>query len=279
MLSLVAFPAPACDAPAMGLPDRAELLALVDRNMVAMYGADTRATPGGCVHEVPGLVLCRTPRGTLGTNMVMVTGPTDAAAVLRESEQFYRAGGHPFSVWTREHADARLDEDLRRRGFVEIHREPGMVLAPDARGPNRARAELRIAPVRDDAGRRALAQVVAAAFALYGTPEESTEEHFATLAGVTSPTTQAFLARAGERAVAAAILYLGHGVAGVGWVATLPSEFGRGFGSAITWAVVEEGFRRGARLASLQASPMGAPMYARMGFTVATHYRWFLAPG
>ncbi len=41
--------------------------------------------------------------------------------------------------------------------------------------------------------------------------------------------------------------------------------------------MIAEGLRRGARFMSLQASPMGEPMYRRMGFTTPTHYRWFLA--
>src|SRR5438128_1532477 len=79
------------------------------------------------------------------------------------------------------------------------------------------------------------------------------------------------------RALAGAILYMAHGVGGIGWVGTLPEEFGRGYGRAVTWAAITEGLRRGARFTNLQASPMGEPMYRRMGFTTATHYRWFLA--
>jgi hypothetical protein len=210
--------------------------------------------------------------------MVIVRGRTDAVSILRETERLYRVGGHPFSVWTRDHADAALEDDLRRHGFFEVHLEPGMILAAAAFRPRPLPQDLTVHAVHDDARRAALSRVVAAAFAVYGTPEPSTEEHFARLESVTGPDIQAFLACSGERPVAAAILYMAHGVAGVGWVGTLPSDFGHGFGGAVTSAVAEEGFRRGARFVSLQASPMGAPMYTRMGFTVATHYRWFLAP-
>jgi GNAT superfamily N-acetyltransferase len=69
---------------------------------------------------------------------------------------------------------------------------------------------------------------------------------------------------------------MAHGVGGIGWVGTLPEEFGRGYGRAVTEAVIAEGFRRGACFMNLQASPMGEPMYRRMGFTTPTHYRWWL---
>jgi len=110
-----------------------------------------------------------------------------------------------------------------------------------------------------------------------GFQDASVTEHFETAASVSGPETQAYLAYRDGRAVAGAILYMAHGVGGIGWVATLPAEFGRGYGRAVTRAVIEDGFARGARFMNLQASPMGEPMYRRMGFTTPTHYRWFLA--
>ena len=119
---------------------------------------------------------------------------------------------------------------------------------------------------------------MARAFGLYGNAEESIVEHFATLASVCGPTTQAFLAWRDGHAVAGATLYMAHGVGGIGWVGTSPDAFRRGYGQTVTRAVIAEGFRRGARFMNLQASPMGEPMYRRMGFLTPTHYRWFLAP-
>jgi len=263
----------------MPLPHGDELLTLMDLNMVAMYDADTRATPGGEVAEAPGLVMCRTPRGTVASNMAIVTGPIDARTVRELTDHLYRRAESPFSVWTREHADARLEAGLRELGFHQIHREPGMTFTPGAARPGRTPSEIMIRPVTDDAGREDYGRVMAKAFGVYGTPEASTAEHFAALPSVVGPTTQAFLAYKEGRAVAGAILYMAHGVGGIGWVGALPEEFGQGYGSAVAWAVVEEGLRRGARFMNLQASPMGEPMYRRMGFATPTHYRWFLASG
>jgi hypothetical protein len=179
-------------------------------------------------------------------------------------------------VWTREHADAALEPALNALGFHHIHREPGMVFLPGA-GPAVAPPPgVAIRPVRDDADRVAYSALVTRAFAVYGVPEDSIGEHFATLDSVLGPDTQGFLAWRDDRAVAGAILYMAHGVGGIGWVGTHPDELRRGYGQAITWAVIEEGLRRGARFMNLQASPMGEPMYRRMGFTTPTHYRWFL---
>jgi predicted acetyltransferase len=72
-------------------------------------------------------------------------------------------------------------------------------------------------------------------------------------------------------------VYLTHGVAGIAWVGTIPECRNRGFGEAVTWAAVREGLRRGACFANLQASPMGRPIYERMGFITPTSYRVMVA--
>jgi acetyltransferase (GNAT) family protein len=258
-------------------PDATELLALMDRNMVAVCAADTRATPGGEVMESPGLLLCRTPHGTVATNMAIVTGPIEAHAVRALTATMYAGGETPFSVWTREHADEALASELPRHGFHQVHREAGMVFMPGAASPTTRPADIEIRPVVDENGRAEYGRLMASAFGVYGTPAESTAEHFATLASVSGPATQAYLAWRRDRAIAGATLYMAHGVGGIGWVGTLPEEFGHGYGSAVTWAVIDEGLRRGARFMNLQASPMGEPMYRRMGFLTPTYYRWFLA--
>src|SRR5438552_11947262 len=125
----------ACERDPVSPPERVELLALMDANMVAVYAADTRATPGGGVAETPGLVMCRTPHGTVATNMAIVTGRIDAPTIRSRTLAFYGPTGSPFSVWTREHADAALEGELGTLGFHPIHREPGMAFLPGAGRP------------------------------------------------------------------------------------------------------------------------------------------------
>src|SRR4029077_11384474 len=168
--------------------------------------------------EAPGLVMCRTPHGTLATNMAIVTGPIDAGTVRDRTLAFYRPTDSPFSVWPRKHADAGLDGELGPLGFHPVHREPGMAFLPGAGPPVLPPPEITIRPVTDDAGRADYGRVMALAFALYGTPEPSTAEHFETLASVVGPTTQAYLAYLDGRAVAGATLYMACGVGGIGWV-------------------------------------------------------------
>jgi len=249
--------------------------------MIAMYVADTRATPGGVVIETDALVACRTPRGTVGSNMAIVAGPTTVAGIRAVTDVLYERGAHPFTVWTRAHADAALESELRAAGWLEVYLEPGMTFLPGAaeprgaaaghRGPCRRRRRRsggvcrhrgrRVRRVRHPrgVGPRALRGARLAARA--GHP------------GLPRPRSARPAGGGGRRST------WRHGVGGVGWVGALPDAFGRGYGRAATWAVVREGLARDASFLSLQASQMGAPMYTRMGFTTPTHYRWFLVPG
>ena len=258
--------------------ERAKLLALMDLNWMEMVREIARFTPGGWVVETEGLVMCGSPRGTIVANMAIVAGPVPAATVRAQTERCFRSTGVPFSVMTRDHADTALQVELTQKGFreVELLTTPAMAffVGDGTRRPLPQNIGIRC--VVDDAGREDYARVMAEAYGVYGAPKASILSHFALLGSVVGPTKQAFLAYRNRLPVAGAILYLSHGVGGVGWVGTVPSEFGRGYGSAVTWKVVTEGLARGARFMNLQASPMGAPVYRRMGFTTPTHYRAFL---
>ncbi len=229
--------------------------------MQEMYREMARWTPGGFVVERAGLVMVGAPHGTVVTNMAIVAGRTDVERVVEETARVYGRGGLPFSVHTRAHVDVELEAALAAGGFHEIAATPGMVLHAGAGTAHEAPAHLAVRAVERDADRAAYADVMAEAYAVYGSPEEST---------------QAYLGWVDGRAVAGATLYLSHGIGGVGWVGTRPSAFGRGYGAALTWRVVDEGLRRGVPLLNLQASPMGEPVYRRMGFVTPTCYRMFI---
>jgi hypothetical protein len=248
----------------------------MDRNMQEMYREMARWTPGGFVVERGGLVMVGAPHGTVVTNMAIVAGRTDVDTIVHETERVYGRSGLPFSVHTRAHVDDELEVLLAIGGFHEIATTPGMILRAGAGTPVQMPAGLDVRPVATEADRAAYAEVMAEAYAVYGSPEASTQAFFSRMESLRGPTTTAFLGRVDGCAVSGATLYLSHGIGGVGWVGTRPSAFGRGYGAALTWCVVEEGLRRGVPLLNLQASPMGAPVYRRLGFETPTQYRMFI---
>jgi ribosomal protein S18 acetylase RimI-like enzyme len=78
--------------------------------------------------------------------------------------------------------------------------------------------------------------------------------------------------------VAVAALFDSAGVAGIYNVATVPEARGRGYGRAVTAEAIAEGVRRGLRIAALGSSPLGFPVYRRLGFVEYGRLRSYAPP-
>ncbi len=77
--------------------------------------------------------------------------------------------------------------------------------------------------------------------------------------------------------IAASTLLLAGGIAGIYDVSTLPAARGKGYGTAITLAALQEAQQLDCRYVCLQASKMGYPIYKRIGFEEQFRerkYRW-----
>ncbi len=86
-----------------------------------------------------------------------------------------------------------------------------------------------------------------------------------------------YLACADGEAVGTASLFLAAGVAGLYDVAVPPEARRRGAGTAVTFAAYAAAAAEGFRIGILHASPLGRPMYERMGFRVVgpvEHFAW-----
>ena len=88
----------------------------------------------------------------------------------------------------------------------------------------------------------------------------------------------AFLGEVDGEPAAIAMTIVTDGVAGIYWVGSLPTARGKGLGRAVTAAATNAGFGLGADLASLQASPMGRPIYEAMGYRTIYAYRLLATP-
>ena len=120
--------------------------------------------------------------------------------------------------------------------------------------------------------------VTGRAYASMGTPAAVATATFAELESLVGPTVRAVVAWHDDDPVAAAMVVVSDGVAGVNYVGTVPEARGRGLGELTTRWATNAGFDLGAEVAALQASPMGEPVYRRMGYKEITRYRWYLGP-
>ncbi len=233
---------------------------------------------GGAVSERDGLLLTaiRHPHPTMNT-AIRLDSELPAATAIERARAFYDQLGHSFGFATL--ADPR-DDDLRKAGaaagLAELMSPPAMVVEqpiPEAALPNGV--EVRI--VETDYDVRDFADVAARSWCTYGLPREVPEAVFAKGASVLAPHIIGAIAYRENRAVACALVVLTHGIGGVYWVSTVEDARGLGLGETITRTVTNVGFERGARLVSLQASPMGEPIYRRMGYREIFKYTTLIA--
>jgi GNAT superfamily N-acetyltransferase len=195
---------------------------------------------------------------------VVLREPTqdDASTLVRRAADFYAAGsGGPYGVWSLWPIDGLPPTPL------DIWNIPIMVRDQDGHAPA-VPDELEIVEASDAATVREAATLI----------DESFEAH-SEADGVLTPAClgddfRVWVGRVDGRAVTTAMAYIGEGFVGLYGVATTPDARGRGYGEAITWVAT---LCRPDLPATLQASPLGRPIYERMGYrTIAEFTVWDL---
>lgn len=214
------------------------------------------------------LVVC--PRVPFpGFNGIWAEGPDESTAIheLERVIDEVEKQGVPCWVELRSGRTPAIERLARRLGFTHQDSVPGMVVRPAelvvVSGP-----ELDVTRVRDAAGLAVAATVAAAGFEV---PREYLAPLFTPRVAATRGLS-IYVARVEGRPVSTATAWVGDGSVGIYNVATPPEYRGRGYGRAMTTKAISEGFRAGADLAWLQASPLGEPVYRAMGFREVETY-------
>lgn len=202
----------------------------------------------------------------------------EAGEFIARAKDFFSARKRGFSIWVR--GDQAVDRDLAaaasEAGFELVYEMPEMVLAsPVEERPLPAGAELRqlsAAKQADDYWK-----VAAASYTSIGFPPE-VFSGYSNHDGLLADNVAAFIAYLDGTPVSIAMTIVSHGVAGIYWVGSLEQARGKGLGRAVTAAATNAGFELGTEAASLQASPMGKPIYEAMGYETLFDYRLFMSP-
>jgi len=214
------------------------------------------------------IVSCGLPERTL--NWGFLKPPyTDLAAAAGRVRAYFEERKLPFQLTFRDVslAPARA---LEAAGFERRpDPTPGMALALPVAVPP---APLAIEEVRTPEQLVAFRET---AFRSFGFPVAAAHI-FLNERLLALPHVRLFAGKVDGAVVATSLLAVTGAVAGIYWVGTLEGVRRRGYGEALTWAAVAGGREAGCRVASLQASQLGRPVYARMGFAHVLDYEHWL---
>lgn len=229
----------------------------------------TTAVGGRCV-DFDGICVAMTGIPAADWNPGLVVGPSvDPAAAVRRGIEARRLAGIPGGGYDVPMARyPRLAEVFGNLGHRVLVTRPMMVAAVDDVVVGPVPPALEVRAVLDDGDLAAFRAVQVRGF-----------DSDPVVVAASSPWEVVRLAEAtylvgwldGEP-VTSAMGVTVNGAVGVFGVTTLPEHRGRGYGRAVTAAACSAGSRRGARLAWLQASEMGTPVYAAMGFRAVEDY-------
>lgn len=190
----------------------------------------------------------------------------DAETVVDLAVGFFSDLGRGFEILCLEGRDEDLAEAAEAAGLTIGSPDPMQALGatPNPATVDESRVEVRV--VTDEAEIGALAEVNGDASAVYGLADDFFPTIFAQPETVLAPHIYALLVYEVGLPVATAQIVLRNDVAYVAWVAVAQAAMRRGLGWFVTQSAIEAGIARGARSTVLLASPMGAPLYRKMGF-------------
>jgi hypothetical protein len=253
---------------------------LAHRTLLAFNRALTHWSSRGALLEAGGVVLCAggTWIPVVANSAFRSDDSLEGVAVVTAADAFFSGLQRGFTVKVR---DSGEDEDLRHaceEAGLEAFGDPVPEMICRAPLPEASPPEgVTVHVAEDDASLREFVSVNAEAYATYGMPPEALFDVFEEIPAVLAdPAATVVVARRGDQPVATAMVYESDGVASLQWVGTVPSARGVGLGAVVTIAVTNIAFSHGASSCSLQASPMGASVYHRLGYETAYHYEEFV---
>ncbi len=193
---------------------------------------------------------------------------------MARADAFFGARRRGYTVMVR---DTPADADLRQAcaaAGLEVFGEPApeMVCTAPVAAPCPDGVEIRTVTTVD--GVRDFASLTGAAYATYGMPADAPVELMSLPHRVlAAPHLVTVVAYRHDEPLAGAMTLLSHGIAGLYWVGTVEKARRSGLGRAVTAAVTNIAFERGAAAVTLQASVMGEPVYRSLGYRTLYHYQ------
>jgi len=257
-----------------------EAIALSQQNLINYSRAMSQWSNKGAHRDEPGSLLCAGGSWLPAVgNVALRTDDTLPGSVLLERAlAFFAEHGRGFNVMVR---DTAADEDLAAACMareIPPFGDPSPQMICSARLDDPVVPDgVTLVQVGDTQGVQDAVAVNAEAYATYGMPLDVLPDVFdQPHAVVANEDTVIVVAYLEGRPVATALTYMSGGVGALQWVGTVPDVRSMHLGRAVTVWATNAAFDRGASSCSLQASPMGEPLYAKLGYETVYHWREFV---
>lgn len=241
------------------------------------YSRETarRAGAAGEIAEAGGVLLYATGSdfAVVANGVFRLDPAMPADEVLDRAEAWFADRGRGWSLATSSWGgtDQDLIDAAAQRGLMTTIDQPGMVCEQrlaDADPP--PGVEIRRLTTSDDAA--AFIAMSAQAYASLGLPLEVFPAMAADPPAPEPPNLAAIGIFEDGVLLSGAEVLFSHGIAGVYCVGTRESARGRGLAELATRTVTNLAFDAGAPYVTLQASPMGEPIYRRLGYREIYRY-------
>lgn len=199
------------------------------------------------------------------------TGP-GAGALIAETLDYYRAKGIPCAWWLGPWTQpADMDTRLRHLGPSRTSATPAMAMdLKDLPEQETGSEQVAIKEVTDGPTLREYVDLDLRVFGFATTANPAPVERMVEIDEACGYGPghhwRHFSAWVNGRPVSNTSLFLGGGAAGLYGVATLPEARHQGIATAVVLHALRAARLMGYRIATLQASDMGAPLYSRIGF-------------
>jgi len=204
----------------------------------------------------------------------------EADAAIKEKVRYFKSRRTPMMWWTGPVSSPdNLGRLLLANNFNHAGEQPGMAVDLQTINRNLPRPRgLSIVTVENEADLKTWLNIVKKGFELPTAAAEALFEHFLNMGFDNLDTQRNYVGRLNNEPVASATLFLGAGVAGLYYVATLPQARQKGIAAAMTLAACLEARDMSYRVGVLQSSPMAVSIYRRLGFkqycSLGRYVRW-----
>lgn len=255
-----------------------DLLARMDTSLLAYWGAYAQ-TDGSHHAAFPGAHCLFAPIPHCLFNSVVLTADVPASVEAAFADARRRVDDYGTPVLWRLSAPAasdRLRAQLAGGGLERVGSDPAMRMDMSVLPPAPPVGGLTIRRAEGRTGRHDWAWLACEAFELADDLRDPMARCEAAIPEDLFESQPRYVGYLDGEPVAVSSLVMAADLAGIYAVATLPAARGRGIGTAMTLHAMTEGRRRGAQYAVLQATPMGRPVYERLGFAQVHAYETYL---